>query len=274
MNPVFPRFHADAEICPIVTYTRPREHTRTHPARGVRGACSSARSPSSRSCARSSSGARGPRLRSPPPPSRRRRPPSVAPAPLALPDEPTVLIFGDSWTYGSAATVPTLGYAYVLGEAERLGHGRRRGARQRLPQARDRRRQLRRAHRRARPDLDPDLVIVEGSINDRRLYPAGYRDAVTAAWDALAALYPEASIVILGPAPQVLPVEAATARIDADLAELAAARGWWYVSPIGEDWITPANYARSSTRPRSAATTPRPTATPTSRGASPTRSMR
>ena len=66
---------------------------------------------------------------------------------------------------------------------------------------------------------------------------------MTAAWDALAALYPEASIVILGPAPQVLPVQAATARIDADLAELAAARGWWYVSPIAEDWITPANYA-------------------------------
>jgi hypothetical protein len=86
-------------------------------------------------------------------------------------------------------------------------------------------------------------VIVEGSINDRRLYPTGYRDAVTAAWDALAALYPEASFVIMGPAPQVLPVQKATARIDADLADLAEARGWWYVSPIGDDWITPANYA-------------------------------
>ncbi|MEZ5187751.1 MAG: hypothetical protein R2723_03660 [Microbacterium sp.] len=63
-----------------------------------------------------------------------------------------------------------------------------------------------------------------------------------AAWDALAAIYPSAQIVILGPAPQVLPVEAATARIDRDLAGAAAARGWWYVSPIDEQWITPANY--------------------------------
>lgn len=167
---------------------------------------------------------------------------AIAPAPLALPEEPTVLVFGDSWTYGSAATVPTLGYAYVLGETlgwhtvvdgvrgsgylkpgiDGPAYGVRIGA--------------------LDPALDPDLVIVEGSINDRRLYPEGYRDAVTSAWDALAALYPEASFVILGPAPQVLPVEKATARIDADLAELAATRGWWYVSPIAEEWITPGNY--------------------------------
>uniref|UniRef100_UPI001A8D5DDE hypothetical protein n=1 Tax=Alicyclobacillus suci TaxID=2816080 RepID=UPI001A8D5DDE len=85
--------------------------------------------------------------------------------------------------------------------------------------------------------------IVQGSINDRRESADGYRAAVDAAWDALAAIYPHAQIVILGPAPQVLPVEAATARIDRDLAGAAAARGWWYVSPIGEQWITPANYS-------------------------------
>ena len=81
------------------------------------------------------------------------------------------------------------------------------------------------------PALDPDLVIVQGSINDRAQGAEGYREAVNAAWDALAALYPDAPIVIVGPAPQVLPVQAATQRIDRDLGELAAARGWWYVSP-------------------------------------------
>ena len=87
-----------------------------------------------------------------------------------------------------------------------------------------------------------DLVIVEGSINDRRLYPSGYRDAVTAVWDSLEALYPDAAIVVLGPAPQVLPIEPATAGIDGDLAAFAAERGWWYISPIAESWITPDNY--------------------------------
>ena len=167
----------------------------------------------------------------------------VAPATLALPDEPRVLIFGDSWTYGSAAALPTLGYAYVLGDrmgwettvdgvrgSGYLKPGLDGGSYGERIAALD-------------PALDPDLVIIEGSINDRRLPATGYREAVTAAWDALAALYPSASIVVLGPAPQVLPVQETTARIDADLSALAAARGWWYISPIAQEWITPDNYA-------------------------------
>lgn len=167
---------------------------------------------------------------------------SVPPAPLVVADDARVLVFGDSWVYGSAASAPTLGFAYRL--ADELGvetvvdgvrgsgylkpgldgpaYGERIAA--------------------LDPELDPDVIIVEGSINDRRLYPAGYRDAVTAAWDALEARYPDAAIVVLGPSPQVLPVESTTRSIDADLGELAAARGWWYISPIAEDWITTANY--------------------------------
>ncbi len=167
---------------------------------------------------------------------------TVAPAPLALPENARVLIFGDSWVYGSAAIAPTLGFAYLIGETRGwetvvdgirgsgyLKPGIDGGAYGERIASLD-------------PQLDPDLVIVEGSINDRRLPAKGYRDAVTVAWDALQALYPEAQIVILGPAPQVLPVEKATARIDADLSALAASRGWWYVSPIAEEWITQANY--------------------------------
>lgn len=167
---------------------------------------------------------------------------SAPPAPLVLDEDARILVFGDSWVYGSAATVPTLGFAYRL--ADELGvetvvdgvrgsgylkpgldgpaYGERIAA--------------------LDPSLDPDLIIVEGSINDRRLYPAGYRDAVTAAWDALEARYPDAAIVVLGPSPQVLPVETATSGIDSDLSELAAARGWWYISPISEEWITASNY--------------------------------
>ncbi|WP_256728718.1 SGNH/GDSL hydrolase family protein [Microbacterium oleivorans] len=166
----------------------------------------------------------------------------VAAQPLSLPAQARVLVFGDSWTYGSAATDPTLGYAYVL--AQRTGwttivDGVRGSGYLKPgidgPSFGDRIAAL-------DPVLDPDLVIVQGSINDRKQGAAGYRDAVDAAWDALAATYPDARIVILGPAPQVLPVETQTARIDRDLADLAAARGWWYLSPIAEDWITDANY--------------------------------
>ncbi|WP_375339617.1 SGNH/GDSL hydrolase family protein [Microbacterium rhizophilus] len=169
--------------------------------------------------------------------------PVLTPPAIRLPADPDVLVFGDSWTYGSAATPIRRGYAYVL--AELIG-GRTvvdggRGSGYLRPGV-------------DRPDfgtriaaLDPtahyDLIILQGSINDRREPEAGYRAAVTAAWDALAAIYPDTPVVVLGPAPQVLPIETATARIDRDLASLAADRQWWYISPIQEDWITSQNYA-------------------------------
>lgn len=153
-----------------------------------------------------------------------------------------VLVLGDSWTYGQAATQREHGYAYrlaaiggwqvtVAGEPAsgylRAGvWGRTYGERIDLLD----------------PALEPELIVVQGSINDRRLGADGYRSAVVDAWDALADRFPDAQILVLGPAPQVLPVEKATARIDRDLAELAEARGWPYVSPIADEWITPDNY--------------------------------
>jgi len=167
---------------------------------------------------------------------------AVASAPLVLPDHALVLVFGDSWTYGAAAARLTDGYAYLVGRdmgwrtvvdgvrgSGYLKTGLGGGTFGERIAVLD-------------PALDPDLVIVQGSINDRHRYPDGYRAAVTAAWTALAERYPAAQVVVLGPAPQVLPVERSTARIDRDLADLAAARGWAYVSPIAEQWITTRDY--------------------------------
>jgi len=167
----------------------------------------------------------------------------LAPAALALPEQPRVLIFGDSWTYGSAASAPELGYAYVLGRDlgwEAMVHGVR-GSGYLKPGLDGGTFGERIAALDA--SLDPDLILVQGSINDRAQGHEGYRAAVAAAWDGLAALYPDTPIVIVGPAPQALPVHKATQRIDRDLSELAAERSWWYVSPITEGWITESNYA-------------------------------
>lgn len=162
--------------------------------------------------------------------------------PLRLPEHAKVLVIGDSWTYGQAAAAPTDGYAHVLGRemgwdvtvdgvrgSGYLRPGLDGGSFGERIAALD-------------PAAVPDLVIVQGSINDRSRFPKGYRAAVTAAWDRLADTYPGTPVIILGPAPQVLPVEKKTALIDDDLAELAGARGWTYISPIREEWITPADY--------------------------------
>ncbi|QCQ18067.1 SGNH/GDSL hydrolase family protein [Microbacterium sp. RG1] len=153
-----------------------------------------------------------------------------------------MLVLGDSWTYGSAATTPTLGYAYLLGPlmgGETSVNGSR-GSGYLVPGIDGGTFSERIAELDASDQ--PDLIVVQGSINDRKVPLDGYDEAVRGAWDALSALYPDAQIVILGPAPQVLPVEAATAEIDQRLSRAAATRGWPYVSPIGEQWITPENH--------------------------------
>ncbi|WP_313356055.1 SGNH/GDSL hydrolase family protein [Microbacterium sp.] len=166
----------------------------------------------------------------------------ISPVALTLPDDPEVLVFGDSWTYGSAATVPTDGYAYRLARlipGDTVVRGVRGSGYQRPgldgPDFLTRVSEL-------ESWIDPDLIILQGSINDRLSDTAAYPAAVNAVWDAMVARYPGVPIVILGPAPHELPVGASTARIDRDLADLAAARGWWYISPVQEDWITEANY--------------------------------
>jgi lysophospholipase L1-like esterase len=168
---------------------------------------------------------------------------AVAPAPLTIAPEARVLVFGDSWTYGSAASDPTLGYAYELGRLTgwtTVVNGVRGSGYLKPgidgPSFGERIAAL-------DPELDPDLIVVQGSINDRLLVAANdYAGAVNSAWDALSATYPDATIVVLGPAPQVLPVEKGTALIDGELSRLATERGWWYISPVADGWITPANY--------------------------------
>ncbi|WP_170180897.1 SGNH/GDSL hydrolase family protein [Microbacterium sediminis] len=165
-----------------------------------------------------------------------------APSPEEASDLPRVLVFGDSWTVGSAATAPSGGYAYRVADIagwDTIVNGESGSGYLKEGRAGN---TFGERIARLDPALDPDVVIIQGSINDRRQGAAGYRKAVQAAWDDLAATYPEATIVVLGPAPQVLPIEAATLRIDQDLAELAAAREWPYVSPIAEHWITDDNY--------------------------------
>ena len=163
---------------------------------------------------------------------------------ISLPEHPRILVLGDSWTYGSAASTPTLGYAYLLGplmDGESSVNGSR-GSGYLVPGIDGGTFPERIAELDA--SAAPDLIVVQGSINDRKVPLDGYDEAVRTAWDSLAATYPEAQIVILGPAPQILLVEAATAEIDERLSRAAAARGWAYVSPVAERWITPENYGR------------------------------
>ncbi|MFJ6679996.1 SGNH/GDSL hydrolase family protein [Microbacterium sp. NPDC091382] len=162
--------------------------------------------------------------------------------PLSIPADAKVLVFGDSWTYGAAATVPTDGYAYRLGRLSgwNVTVDGVRGSGYMKP-GRDGPDFRRRAEA-----LDPstayDLIIIQGSINDDQQGERGYREAVDATWDTFERLFPTAQIVIFGPTPHEFPVNEGTARIDSDLEAAAASRHWWYISSLQERWLTPANY--------------------------------
>lgn len=163
-------------------------------------------------------------------------------APLSVPADAKVLVFGDSWTYGSAATVPTDGYAYQLGRLSGwdVTVDGVRGSGYMRPgwDGPD----FRRRALTLDPTADYDLIIIQGSINDRQQGERGYRDAVEATWDTFERLFPKAQIVIFGPTPHEFPVDEGTSRIDSDLRAAAADRHWWYISSLQEQWITRANY--------------------------------
>jgi len=162
--------------------------------------------------------------------------------PLSIPADAGVLVFGDSWTYGSAATLPTEGYAYRLGwlSGWNVTVDGVRGSGYMRPgyDGPD----FRRRAEALDPSADYDLIVIQGSINDRHQGERGYRETVDATWDTFERLYPRAQIVIFGPTPHEFPVDEGTARIDADLEAAADARHWWYISPLQEQWLTPANY--------------------------------
>ena len=87
-------------------------------------------------------------------------------------------------------------------------------------------------------------MIIEGSINDRRLPATGYQEAVTAAWDALAGAVPvgddrRSSARLRRCCRSRRRPRASTPTCRPSPPQ----RGWWYISPIADEWITPANYA-------------------------------
>jgi lysophospholipase L1-like esterase len=153
------------------------------------------------------------------------------------------VIFGDSWTQGAAAARPELGYAHLTAQkfgwdnqvlggsgtgylnpgSTNIGTFSQRIAK--LPE-----------------DASVQLVIMQGSVNDQyrdlKLLPGAAKQAI----QAMQAKFPQAHLVVLGPAPNVVPVDPTLLRIDNDLQSVTAAAKVTYISPVTESWITPSNF--------------------------------
>lgn len=165
-------------------------------------------------------------------------------APISAPAGAKVLIFGDSWTAGYAASPSDQGYAYLT--ANQLGwnatvdgvsgtgyvnsgpngEGTYADRVAALP-----------------ADLAPSVVIVQGGINDAFQPASAVRTAIGDTLDAIEQRFPDATIVVLGPAPATLPVESGLKSVDDALRSAALSRSLNYISPIADEWISQANYA-------------------------------
>lgn len=170
--------------------------------------------------------------------------PSRSSAPIALPKQPKLLVFGDSYTEGYAAASSRDGYAAVIGRSLGWqtdiqgvsGTGYTYGG----PEGLDYRTRLRKYIRTTR--FKPDVIVLEGSQNDYRSVGT-ITSAVVSDVRLLCKAFPRAAIVLFGPAaPQ--PLMSRLGPIDAAVEAAADRFGLPYISPFREGWLTTANSAR------------------------------
>jgi acyl-CoA thioesterase-1 len=169
--------------------------------------------------------------------------PYSTPSTRALSKNPKLLVIGDSYTQGFAASPLTTGYAYLVGsdlgwktEVNAVGgtgftYGGPNGAHQDYG--------TRIKARIASGGSNPDVIVLEGSQNDYRSIGA-ITVAIAADVDLLETAYPKAEIVLFGPAaPQ--PLQAQLGPIDAADAAAATQLDIPYISPYQQNWFTTAN---------------------------------
>lgn len=169
--------------------------------------------------------------------------PYSTPSTIKLPKNPRLLVLGDSYTQGFAASPETKGYAYLVGQdlgwrteidgvggtgftyggpdGEQLDYGTR--IKSYI----------------AAGGTAPDVIVLEGSQNDYRSVGTITATIVTDV-GLLKKAYPKAVIVLFGPAaPQ--PLQAQLSTIDAADAAAATQLKIPYISPFQQNWFTTAN---------------------------------
>lgn len=171
----------------------------------------------------------------------------VAKPPAALKFGPgtKTLFFGDSWTFGMTAEPVTQGFAYQTADELQLdatvmggpgtgylnpGPSKEGTYSERLNSV--------------PADLNPGLVVLQGSINDANLSPIGLPGAANKFIRQLKANFPHAQIVMVGPAPNTFPADPSITRLDNYLRQVAVSNSLNYISPFAGHWITAANVGK------------------------------
>lgn len=91
------------------------------------------------------------------------------------------------------------------------------------------------------PAATPGMLIVQGGLNDEWAAWQNVGEDARVVLTELADRYPDAPIVVVGPATAKWPATEVLHSIDKQLGDAAAAAGAWYVSPISDGWVTEEN---------------------------------
>lgn len=168
----------------------------------------------------------------------------VAEAPdLVLPDGARTIMMGDSWTAGYGADDPAtqswavlvgtdLGLNYTLDAVSGTGYvnGGNSGQDSYI-------------NRLARTAVDPSvqLLVIQGGGNDAGAKQEEYAAVVKDTIDQAKVTYPNAQVVLIGPAPLRFPLKGDVPAMNSTQSQSAASRGALFASPYIEDWFTAEN---------------------------------
>lgn len=171
--------------------------------------------------------------------------PAVKIDPALLQPGTTSVIFGDSWTRGTGADVLERGYAYLAGEA--LGWNNRVmgvGGTGYLNPGPENQGTFEQRIAELPEDPFARIVIMQGSVNDTTQDLAQLEPAAARTVDAMKAKFPAAQLIILGPASNTSQPGKELIAVDGTLRKVAEAKGLPFISPVGDRWIGPGNFAQ------------------------------
>ena len=162
---------------------------------------------------------------------------SSGPARLTLPENPRVLVVGDSYAEGWGADPVTEGFAYKIGDllGWRVtvdGVGSTGYVNQGQRGQGNYRERLVRKH-----GTSFDLVVLQGGSNDESLPIETVRDAVDQTVTAVHDTYPSAAVVMMGPVAPYGSARASRVKINAVLLRYARDHQLPYLNPIYEKWF-------------------------------------
>ena len=165
-------------------------------------------------------------------------------AKLDLGSNPRVLVIGDSWAAGEYATVRQGGFTFYA--FEQLGWTRVDnqgvGGTGYITAGSNDNTYLQRILRiEVSKTKAPDLVVIEGSINDASGNISAIDTALRDVVNTINIRWPDAQVVVVGPFSPVWPASSSLGRIDDVLEATTKSLALPYISPLSSEWTTAEN---------------------------------